>query len=65
MIERLRVEPYSSYLESYRKVGQVYPVTIANGQEAILRVVGPGDPWVEVLRGYGRNPDWSPPLGGD
>lgn len=31
MIERLRVEPYSSYLESYRKVGQVFPVTVANG----------------------------------
>ncbi len=31
MIERLRIEPYSTYLESYRKVGQVYPVTIANG----------------------------------
>jgi 2-iminobutanoate/2-iminopropanoate deaminase len=31
MIKRLRVEPYSTYLEGYRKVGQVYPVTVANG----------------------------------
>jgi len=31
MIERLRVEPYSTYLESYRKTGPVFPVTIANG----------------------------------
>lgn len=31
MIKRLRVEPYSTYLERYRKVGQVYPVTVANG----------------------------------
>jgi hypothetical protein len=41
------------------------PVTVANGQEAILRAVGPGDPWVEVLRGYGRDPDWSRPFGRD
>jgi 2-iminobutanoate/2-iminopropanoate deaminase len=31
MIERLRIEPYSTYLESYRKVGQVFPATVANG----------------------------------
>jgi 2-iminobutanoate/2-iminopropanoate deaminase len=30
MIKRLRVEPYSGYLERYRK-GVVYPVTVANG----------------------------------
>jgi 2-iminobutanoate/2-iminopropanoate deaminase len=31
MIERLRIEPYSTYLESYRKTDQVFPATIANG----------------------------------
>ena len=31
MIQRLRVEPISSYLERYKKGGVVYPVTIANG----------------------------------
>jgi 2-iminobutanoate/2-iminopropanoate deaminase len=30
-IQRLRIEPYSSYLESYRKAGQVFPATVANG----------------------------------
>ena len=30
MIKRIRVEPFSSYLERYRK-GVVNPVTIANG----------------------------------
>lgn len=30
-IERLRIEPISTYLERYRKNGLVYPVTIANG----------------------------------
>ena len=30
MIKRLRVEPFSTYLERYRK-GTVNPVTIANG----------------------------------
>jgi len=30
MMQRLRVEPYSSYLERRRK-GPIYPVTIANG----------------------------------
>jgi hypothetical protein len=39
------------------------PATVAKGQEAVLRAVGPGDPWVEVLRGYGRDPEWSPPFG--
>jgi hypothetical protein len=39
-------------------------VTVANGQGAVLRAVGPGDPWVEVLRGYGRDPDWSRPSDG-
>jgi 2-iminobutanoate/2-iminopropanoate deaminase len=31
MIERLRIEPISSYLERYRKGGVAHPVTIANG----------------------------------
>jgi 2-iminobutanoate/2-iminopropanoate deaminase len=31
MIERLRVEPISSYLERYRNGGVAHPVTIANG----------------------------------
>jgi 2-iminobutanoate/2-iminopropanoate deaminase len=31
MIQRLRVEPISTYLERYKKGGVVYPVTIANG----------------------------------
>jgi len=31
MIKRLRVEPYSSYLERYRKGGVAHPVTIADG----------------------------------
>ncbi len=30
MIERLRVEPISGYLERRRK-GPIYPVTVANG----------------------------------
>ena len=30
MVQRLRVEPYSSYLERRRK-GPIYPVTIAGG----------------------------------
>ena len=30
MIQRLRVEPYSSYLERRRK-GPIYPVTVASG----------------------------------
>jgi 2-iminobutanoate/2-iminopropanoate deaminase len=30
MMQRLRVEPYSSYLERRRK-GPIYPVTLANG----------------------------------
>lgn len=30
MMQRLRVEPYSSYLERRRK-GSIYPVTLAGG----------------------------------
>ena len=30
MMQRLRVEPYSGYLERRRK-GPIYPVTVANG----------------------------------
>ena len=43
MIQRLRVEPISTYLESYRKNGQVYPVTIANGL-VFLSGIPPFDP---------------------
>jgi 2-iminobutanoate/2-iminopropanoate deaminase len=43
MIKRLRVEPYSTYLERYRKVGQVYPVTVANGF-VFMSGVPPFDP---------------------
>jgi len=31
MIQRMRVEPISTYLERYRKGGVAHPVTIANG----------------------------------
>jgi len=31
MIQRLRIEPYSTYLERYRKGGVAHPVTVANG----------------------------------
>ncbi|HEX5212793.1 MAG TPA: RidA family protein [Pseudolabrys sp.] len=31
MIKRMRVEPYSTYLERYRKGGVAHPVTIADG----------------------------------
>ena len=31
MIKRMRIEPYSSYLERYRKGGTAHPVTIADG----------------------------------
>ena len=34
---------------------------IAEGQKFVLRRVGHGDPWVEVLHGYGRDPNWSRP----
>ena len=30
MIKRLRIEPYSDYLERYRK-GKSFPVSVANG----------------------------------
>ncbi len=43
MIERLRVEPYSTYLESYRKAGQVFPVTVANGM-VFMSGLPPFDP---------------------
>lgn len=32
------------------------PLTIARGQRTVLRAIGPGDPWVSVLHGYGRDP---------
>ena len=31
MIKRMRVEPYSTYLERYRKGGTAHPVTIVDG----------------------------------
>lgn len=43
MIKRLRVEPISTYLETYRKNGPVYPVTIANGF-VFLSGIPPFDP---------------------
>jgi 2-iminobutanoate/2-iminopropanoate deaminase len=43
MIQRLRVEPISTYLERYRKHGQVYPVTIADGL-VFLSGIPPFDP---------------------
>ena len=43
MIERLRVEPISTYLERYRKGGVAYPVTIANGL-VFLSGLPPFDP---------------------
>jgi 2-iminobutanoate/2-iminopropanoate deaminase len=42
-IERLRVEPISTYLERYRKNGQVFPVTIAAGL-IFLSGIPPFDP---------------------
>ncbi len=35
------------------------PLTVARGQQVVLRLVGPGDPWTEGLRGYGRDPSWA------
>jgi 2-iminobutanoate/2-iminopropanoate deaminase len=43
MIQRLRVEPISTYLERYRKGGVAYPVTIANGL-VFLSGLPPFDP---------------------
>jgi 2-iminobutanoate/2-iminopropanoate deaminase len=43
MIQRLRVEPISTYLERYRKSAAVYPVTVANGL-AFLSGLPPFDP---------------------
>lgn len=39
-------------------------VMVAKGQEVVLRGAGPGDPWIQVLNGYGRNLDWSRPSDG-
>ena len=36
-------------------------VIVAKGQEVMLHGTGPGDPWTHVLKGYGRNLDWSRP----
>jgi hypothetical protein len=35
------------------------PTMIAKGQEVVRRGAGPSDPWIQVLKGYGRDPDWS------
>jgi 2-iminobutanoate/2-iminopropanoate deaminase len=43
MIKRMRVEPISTYLERYRKNGQVFPVSIANGF-VFLSGIPPFDP---------------------
>lgn len=43
MIERMRVEPFSTYLELYRKGGVAHPVTIANGL-VFLSGLPPFDP---------------------
>jgi hypothetical protein len=32
--------------------------TIRDGQQALHRATDPGDPWIAVLRGYGRDPAW-------
>lgn len=37
------------------------PATVAAGQWAVGRAVGPGDPWTGVLRAYERDPGWAPP----
>ena len=31
MVQRLRIEPFSTFLERYRKGGTAHPVTISNG----------------------------------
>jgi hypothetical protein len=36
------------------------PVTVRDGQHILRRATEPGDPWVAVLHGYERNPDWVP-----
>ena len=43
MIKRLRVDPISTYLERYKKGGEVYPVTVCNGF-VFLSGVPPFDP---------------------
>ena len=43
MIKRMRVEPISTWLESYRKNGHVCPVTIADGV-VYLSGIPPFDP---------------------
>lgn len=38
------------------------PGLIASGQRVIGRAAGAGDPWIAVLLGYERDPDWRPDL---
>lgn len=34
------------------------PLVVARGQAVVFRATEPGDPWLAVLRGYGRDPSW-------
>ena len=36
------------------------PATVRDGQHIVGRATEAGDPWMAVLRGYGRNPEWVP-----
>ncbi|MFZ0664487.1 MAG: maleylpyruvate isomerase N-terminal domain-containing protein [Acidimicrobiales bacterium] len=37
------------------------PEVLAAGQHVLGRLVGPGDPWTQLLVAYGRDPEWSIP----
>ena len=34
--------------------------TVRKGQHVLNRATDPGDPWISVLHGYERDPDWAP-----
>ena len=36
------------------------PITVRDGQHIVGRAKEAGDPWLAVLRGYERNPEWVP-----